>query len=396
MPSAGNGEAPPALWRPARVRLASLYTLSIFGRTVVLTVIPLQAYALLGNAVAVSVAYFLVSATGVVGSLSVPWLVRTIGRRHVFLIGALCFLTSLTLFATRTVPGLVGGLLLQILSIAAVEVTQNLYVMERLPRRQLAHYEPLRVTAAAAAYTAGPWLGVYLGQALAPWVPFALAAVSTLAMLGFFLYLRLTEGPPSRAGAAMAPNPARYVPRYFRQPRLVLAYLLALGRSAWWSMFFVYGPIYVVSAGLGELASGLIVSLANLCLFLVPLWGWLGRRYGFRRLLVTGFALSGLASAGAALAAGSPWVGAGVLVLAALITASLDGAGNVPFLRAVHPYERPEMIAVYLTYRDVGQTVTPGLFALILWAFELPAVFLATGLAMIVLAFYSRYIPRRL
>ena len=33
----------------------------------------------------------------------------------------------------------------------------------------------------------------------------------------------------------------------------------------------------------------------------------------------------------------------------------IDGAGNLLFLRAVHPYERSEMTTVFVSYRDVAQ-----------------------------------------
>lgn len=71
-------------------------------------------------------------------------------------------------------------------------------------------------------------------------------------------------------------------------------------------------------------------------------------------------------------------------------------AGDVPFLRAVHPHERPEMTTVYNTFRGVSQTAPPGVFAIPLKAFELPAVFLAGGAAMAGLAWFCKYLPRRL
>ena len=102
-----------------------------------------------------------------------------------------------------------------------------------------------------------------------------------------------------------------------------------------------------------------MVSLGLACAFLVPLWGWVGRRFGLRRLLMTAYGLSGLASIAVAAAMGLPLLGAGVLLVAALLTASIDGAGNIPFLRAVHPTERAEMTTVFATYRDAGQLLPP-------------------------------------
>jgi cobalamin synthase len=89
------------------------------------------------------------------------------------------------------------------------------------------------------------------------------------------------------------------------------------------------------------------------------------------------------------------WIGAGVLVLAALAAETLDGAGNTLYLRAVHPYERSEMTAIFASYRDATQLVPPAVFAALLSAFELPAVFVAGGVMMLGMAGLARYIQRR-
>ena len=54
------------------------------------------------------------------------------------------------------------------------------------------------------------------------------------------------------------------------------------------------------------------------------------------------------------------------------------------------------MTTVFATYRDVSQLVPPGIFALLLKAFHVPAVFVAGGLAMLAVAYYARYLPRRM
>jgi hypothetical protein len=65
------------------------------------------------------------------------------------------------------------------------------------------------------------------------------------------------------------------------------------------------------------------------------------------------------------------------------------------FLRAVHPYERAEMTSVFATFRDTSQIGPPGIFSLLLMTFALPAVFVAGGLGMLVMAWYARYVPRQ-
>ena len=52
-------------------------------------------------------------------------------------------------------------------------------------------------------------------------------------------------------------------------------------------------------------------------MFLVTFWGWVGRRYGIRRLLVGGYAVTGLLTLAIGAAAGVPWLGVALIVAAA-------------------------------------------------------------------------------
>ena len=98
----------------------------------------------------------------------------------------------------------------------------------------------------------------------------------------------------------------------------------------------------------------------------------------------------------AAALADLPMTGVAVLVVAVFTASVIDGAGNVPFLRSVRVWERPEMTGVFTTYRQMAQFAPPGFFAILLKMFELPAVFVASGIGMLILAGFTRYLPRRM
>ena len=382
--------------KPRARTFALLFACTALARTLLITVVPLQAHSLLGDAQRVSLLYFGVSLAGLLGSLAIPWMVRQLNRRSVFTLGVLLLATGAAVIGGGGRTGLILGLGLHVLGVACLEITLNLYLMDHVPRSELGRFEPMRMFYAAGAWTLGPWLGVYLQSQVAAWLPFALSVGFALVLLTYFWVLRLTENPAVAKMKKKPPNPLVYLPQFFRQPRLRLAWVLAFGRSAWWAMFFIYGPIYAVTSGLGEVVSGAIVSLGTAVIFIVPLWGWVARRCGVRRLLLVSYSAAGLATLGVAAASGVPWLGVAVLLGAAVSAGALDGAGNVPFLRAVHPPQRAEMTTVFATYRDASQFAPPGLFALLLRAFELPAVFVAGGLGMLTLAHFARYLPKRL
>jgi len=186
----------------------------------------------------------------------------------------------------------------------------------------------------------------------------------------------------------------RSIARFAKQPRLRLAWFLAFGRSSWWSMYFIYVPLYMVQAGAGEKAGAFVVSAGNAVLLIAPVFGWLARRFHLRPVMMTAFAASGVVTIAAGLAGASPLIAAALLLVATVGLVCLDGLTVIPFYRAVHAYERDEMTTVYMTWRDISNLATPALCAVVLSFGPLPWVFVVMGALMFVFAYYTRYVPR--
>lgn len=360
-----------------------------------LTVIPLQTYALMGNAQDTSVLLFSVSIGGILAALVLPQIIRRIGLYPAYLLSCVTMVVSAVLMAIEQVWFFAAGLFCHVFSIAAAEVTLTLYVMGRIARSQMTSFEPLRIFALVLALTIGPFLGVYFEARILHELPFIVCIVFMIASVFVFrlLDLQQTIVPASKS---VSVNPLKYLSRYLQQPRLRLAYGLVLARSCWWTMFIIYVPIYAIQSGLGEITGAAIVSIGTAWTLSVPFWGWVARRYGVRRLMIWGFSFCSLLTFVVYLFVDKPDIASVLLIFCALGATMLDGVGNVLFYRAVRAGERSEMTAVFVTYRDTGQLLTPGLFAVLLSYFALPVVFSAAAGWMIVAAWICRYIPRRL
>lgn len=383
-----------ALTRTGAPAFVALFAVDALARSTLVTVVAFEALALLGDAQAVSVLYFSISGVGLAGSFALPWLIRRLGRIATLGLACLAIVIAAGLYATHTLAGVAFGLALSFLASSTTGICLNLCVLDHIPRMAFLRFEPMRTLFTAVAWSIGPALGVYLKNQVADLLPFVMSAILGLALFAYFRFLGVTEKPVRNPAATI--NPLRFVRRYAAQPRLVLAWLLITGRECWWVTFFIYTPIYAVTQGLSEETGGLIVSAGLAMLLLVPLWGWVGRRHGVRRLLMVGCLVSGALTMAAAAFAGAPWLTAALLVAAAIGTGAAEGTGNLPFLRAVRPRERAEMLTVYWTNRGVSSIATPAAYALLLQVFALPAVFLAGGLLMASLAGLARYLPRRL
>ena len=374
---------------------AGFFFVCASARAVLLSVLPLKALSLMGNAQLVSVLFFMVSACGVAVSLSVPMILQRTGLHRCFLLSVFAMVASVVLLWTEAVWSFAAGMVLHVFGITSMEVVLSLYIMQRIPRRQLPEFEPLRMVSAIVALSIGPWLGVYLQSRVADWLPYLIAIGGTVATLIYFRWLGLQQmSLPERL--LPAGNPLRHIGRFFLQPRLRLAWGLILTRSSWWMMFITYTPIYARESGLGELMGAAIVSIGSAWTLTLPFWGWFARRYSLRRLMYMGFTVAAGMSLLVFAASGTPTVAIVLLAFAALGATMLDGSGHVLFLRAVHPLERSEMTGVFQTYRDVANLAVPGFFAVLLKFFALPVIFVGAAGWMLVGTFFSRYIPRRM
>lgn len=382
--------------KPRATAFVVLFSLEAWCRATLLTIVPLEAHRLMGDAQSVSVLYFYVSIAGLTSTMVIPMLVHVVRRRWAFTLGVALMVSAVAAYWTGSLWMFMIGLCCQFIATAIFEIVINLYVLDHVPSTEISKFEPRRLVFVAMPFTLGPWLGVWLFENVSPAVTYGFVATCALAMLAFFWFLRVSDNPAVTTPLKRPPNPFKYLPRFFSQPRLVVAWGLAIGRTGWWVMFFVYGPIFLTQSGFSKDMSALIISLGVMPLFLAAVWGMIGRKKGIRFLLTLGYGLTAVLSIGIALAQGSPVLAAAMVIIAAFAASMIDGAGNIPFLRAVHPYERSEMTSVYVTFRQTAQLITPGVFAIVLSSFALPAVFVVGGIGAGAMAVLARYIPKRL
>jgi len=386
-----------ALARPGAQAFALLFALESAARAILATVIPLQVLEAAGSPEYASLVFFAVSLGGLLSNFAIPALARHLSRRFTYSLGAVALLLAAASLSHPALATTMAGMLLRTFAAACFAICLNLYILDYLRGQELNRLEPLRLFLASFAWALGPWLGVFLWTKVHPLLPFAVSGAAALLVLAYFWTLRAGENRIIVRAKSPPPSPLKALRSYFAQPRLRLAWFIVLIRSSWWSMFFSYGPIFAVEAGLGREAAGLIVSAGNALLFTAPLLGLAIRRWGVRRTIVGAFLASGaLTLAAAALARPDPVAAAVLLVAASLPVCALDAAGNLPFLRSVRPSQRAPMTMVFMTYRDASEILPPGVFAVLLKALPLPFVFVASGLSMLAMVRYARFLPRRL
>jgi MFS family permease len=346
------------------------------------SVFPIAMYRVLGDAEVVSEVYLLIGAISLVAALFVPYLTRFVPRRRLYTTAVILMIAGNLTASTGGSWQVPAGLAVNTVAVVVITVCFNAYVMDYVQRASLGRCETLRLFYSGAAWTIGPFLGVWLMQFWAP-APFFVSICACITLLIVFWVLRLGDGKVITRARGPAANPLGYLPRFFAQPRLIAGWTFAVVRSCGWWVYVVYLPIYAVENGFSEKLGGLALSLTNAILFLTPLMLRGMQRLGVRATVTLGFAVTGLAFTATAAVLAVPSVVIALLFFGSVSLILLDVSGGLPFLMAVKPSERTEMSAVYSTFRDVSGIMTPAVAWLVLSVAPLVMVFTASGVSLL-------------
>ena len=382
--------------KPTAMAFALLFSLESMTRSLVATVVSVQAYDLLQSTQQVSLLFAAVGIASLLGTLLIPYLIGWTARRYVYTLGVGLLVVGAAAMAMYTTEAHGIGMIVRVLGVTCLGVTTSLYILDHIRRTDLVRSEPLRLSMSTASWTIGPFLGVWLYTQWGPWAPQAASALCAMILLGTFWYLRLSDSTGIQAARLKPTSPLRNVRRFAAQPRLRLAWLIAFGRSCFWVTFFIYAPLLMIRAGYGAEIGGLLVSAGNAVLASAVLFGKLSERVGVRRVISGAFAGIAVTSVGAGMAGIDMPILAAVLLFAGAVAATaVDGIGSLPFLRAVHHHERAQMTAVYRTYVDSSELIPTFIFSIALLFMPVAGVFIILGAWSIVCAWITwTYLPR--
>jgi ACDE family multidrug resistance protein len=360
---------------------AVLSGIESISRGILISVFPVAVYRIFADAQQVSQIYFVIGVLSLLVTLIIPWISQRLARRWMYslavgsYIGAalICALADSWLFAF--------GLAMFTFANVVVFVCLNAYIMDYVERDRLGECQALQLFYSGAAWTIGPFLGIWLMTLWKP-APFILSALASSLLLIVFWVYRLGNGKAIQRGRGPQGNPFGYLFRFLHQPRLIAGWLFAVMKSCGWWVYILYLPIYAVENGHSEQLGGALLSLSNAFLFLTPLI-IRNMRGRVRLAIITGFIGSACLFFLAAINPGSSMLSIALLVLASMFLILLDVCAGLPFLMAVRPSQRTEMSAIYSTYRDVSSVITPGSASLVLLFAPLKAIFGVTAASLL-------------
>ena len=380
----------------AGVPLARLNALECFSRALLVGVIPLLAFEALGSKQAVTQVYLLASLLTLTVTLNFATLERWLRRRRVVTLGCGLSLVSALIFWFGDGYELALAIGLQKAAGSLFALCLSLYIMDYIGKKELIVTESRRIFYSGVAWVVGPTLGVWLWNETGYWTPLVLAMLASSSALAYFWYLRLGDNQVISQAKTASVNPLKLIPRYFAQSSLRIAYLITLTRSIFWLTLFIYGPIYVVEAGLPSWMAGGLISLVSALMLLSPLISKLVHRHGTRLVTQLSQNLCAFALVMLFLTGDPAPIGLFYWIIASIGAAALDVVGNIPFMRLVKARERSEMTMIFSTWREMSNLLTPLLVTLVLLVAPLEVFYLLLAIVLSLTSITVSFLPRRL
>ncbi len=384
-----------------QLRAANFTTLGLmsglegFARGVIVGLVPLIALDVFGTKAMVSVVYFLASTFVVLITLNLARIERLIHRRWLITMGFGFLMIGATLLWSHTEAGIALGIGLRASAASIFSVCLALYIMDYISKQQFRIMESRRMVFQAVAWISAPSIGTYLWDHGHLTAPFLITGLASAGLIVYFWTLRLGSNPVIKKSDSKIISPLKAVPHFFSQKRLRIAYTICISRSAFWVTIFIYGPIYVIEAGLPIWMSGGLLSAASGLLFISPIVSGLAGRYGARALILTGLGISVVSLVGLALVGSPKPAGLVFWMLGSVGATILDVLGNIPFMRSVRPRERPAMTVVFTTWREGSELLTPAIAALVLFFAPFWVFYLVLAVVLSFAATLAARLPRR-
>lgn len=367
-----------------------------FARAVLTGVIPLAALEALGSKQAVSYAFAGGAVITLLFTLNVGALERRLQRRWVMSLSAGFLFAAVVVFAVADGPLFALAIGLRSAEASMFSVCLSLYIMDYIGKADLRTTESQRIVYTGAAWLAGPAFGVWMWGRGFESGPFLVSGLATAGFVAYFWRLRWHRHAVLLTPTKSPSNPLRNIVRFFGQRHLRIAYAITVSRAVFWSALFVYGPLYVVEAGLPTWVAGGMLSLASGMLFISPFVRRAAERLGTRAVIIASFAVIAGCMLGLATLRTARPIGVAFWLGGAAGGAALDVLGNIPFMRMVRPRERTAMTTVFSTWRELSFLLTPliAVAAIALGSFRLLYVTLAVmGLGA---AAATSFLPRRI
>jgi MFS family permease len=201
-----------------------------------------------------------------------------------------------------------------------------------------------------------------------------------------FRVLAIKDG---RKNKKIDKKPLKQFFNYFKNKERVYAYFLGGGVSLWWSLIYIYIPVYLYELGMGEKIVGYFLGAVVLPLIATEYYfGKLAGKKGFKKIFLIGYLILSI-SAFIVFFIPNIYIILAILIIASLGTGMLESTTESYFFDIITPGQRDKYYGPYNTTIELNAFLGSLIPAIILLFFPFKTIFLFFAGAMLILSLIS-------
>ncbi len=231
------------------------------------------------------------------------------------------------------------------------------------------------------AWIAGPLIGGYL------LVRYGISSVFIGVSAFFFLafVLLMLSKAKKKYHKKIHVNLISNFKEFVKNKKVRLPYLMTLGIEFWWSIIYVYSPLFLIQQGFKVGMIGVYFALIAVPLVLLEFKvGELSQKKGFKFFYSWGFGLLSIICIGLFFVKNSYWMMA-LFVLASIPLAFVEPLQDSFLFSRVSKKDEEKIYPIYATSKDVGAFLGKFIIAGVLLMLPMGYAFLVTAIVMVFL-----------
>lgn len=264
----------------------------------------------------------------------------------------------------------------------------GIIIKDKSNKKKLSQNEGLMYTFSNMAWVIGPLIAGFLGDKLGINYVFFLGAI--FCFLSFFLF-KISKVKDAHIVKNPDKNLVKNFIEFFKYKPRVISYLISAGISFWWSLIYIFIPVYMVEHGITDMIVAYFLFAIPIPLILLEFkFGSIASKHGFRNIFGAGFLIVSLISLICffLISFNFYWILA-LLVLASVGMAMLEPTSESYFFDISKERDGQRFYGPHKTSIDLGQFFAKVISGLLLFILPFEYLFLFFAAVMFVLFLVS-------
>jgi len=258
--------------------------------------------------------------------LIIPLIEKT-SKSKIFIWSLILFAITYVLFAINTKLYIFVILAFIIVFLRTLKVTSlGIIIRDSSSKKQLSQNEGLVYTFANISWLIGPLIAGFIAEKYNFGLIFILGAIFTIIAVILFKFSKIQDNNKKKI---IDKNILKNFIDFFKSKNRTLAYILGGGVNLWWSLIYVFIPLFIIRNNLGEMWVGFFLAGVIIPLILLEYpFSKLAGKIGFKKLFKIGYLIPCL------LALSCFFITNVFIILTLLILASIGKAMTEPTTEA--------------------------------------------------------------